>query len=44
MNRPKELGIEVSLPYADFYFIEALLRLLRPDELARARHDPEEPR
>jgi unsaturated chondroitin disaccharide hydrolase len=42
MNRPKELGIEVSLPYADFYFIEALLRLLAPDRLARAHQDPPE--
>jgi unsaturated chondroitin disaccharide hydrolase len=35
-NRPAEGGVEVSLPYGDYYFMEALLRLLRPAELARA--------
>jgi unsaturated chondroitin disaccharide hydrolase len=35
-HRPEEQGIEVSLPYADYYFMEAILRLLRPDDLKRA--------
>jgi unsaturated chondroitin disaccharide hydrolase len=35
-GRPQERGIEVSLPYADYYFVEALLRLLRPVELSGA--------
>jgi unsaturated chondroitin disaccharide hydrolase len=35
-NRRTEVGIEVSLPYGDYYFMEALLRLLRPAELGRA--------
>lgn len=35
-GRPQERGIEVSLPYGDYYFMEALLRQLRPDDLARA--------
>jgi unsaturated chondroitin disaccharide hydrolase len=35
-NRPEEGGIEVSLPYADYYFMEALMRLLRPRDVARA--------
>jgi unsaturated chondroitin disaccharide hydrolase len=35
-GRPQERGIEVSLPYGDYYFMEALLRQLRPAELAQA--------
>jgi unsaturated chondroitin disaccharide hydrolase len=35
-GRPQERGIEVSLPYADYYFVEALLRVLRPDEVSQA--------
>ncbi|MFD8722906.1 glycoside hydrolase family 88 protein [Streptomyces sp. NPDC059629] len=32
-NRPAEDGIEVSLPYADYYLLEAILRILRPHDL-----------
>lgn len=35
-NRPAEDGIEISLPYADYYLLEAILRVLRPRELDRA--------
>jgi unsaturated chondroitin disaccharide hydrolase len=35
-NRPAEDGIEVSVPYGDYYLIEALLRVLKPQELAKA--------
>ncbi|MEU9456838.1 glucuronyl hydrolase [Streptomyces sp. NPDC048277] len=35
-NRPAEDGIEVSLPYADYYLLEAILRILRPDSLHHA--------
>ncbi|MCS7484251.1 glycoside hydrolase family 88 protein [Umezawaea endophytica] len=35
-NRPSEDGVEVSLPYADYYFMEALLRVLKPAEISRA--------
>ncbi|MGW2463968.1 glycoside hydrolase family 88 protein [Streptomyces sp. NPDC001761] len=35
-NRPAEDGIEVSLPYADYYFLEGILRVLRPDAVDRA--------
>jgi unsaturated chondroitin disaccharide hydrolase len=35
-NRPAEDGIEISLPYADYYLLEGLLRLLRPQDVARA--------
>lgn len=35
-HRPQEQGIEVSLPYADYYFMEAILRLLRPGAIKRA--------
>ena len=31
-----EVGIEVSLPYGDYYLMEALLRVLKPRETARA--------
>jgi unsaturated chondroitin disaccharide hydrolase len=30
-NRPAEDGIEIGLPYADYYLMEAILRVLRPD-------------
>jgi unsaturated chondroitin disaccharide hydrolase len=35
-NRPAEDGIEISLPYADYYLMEGLMRLLRPADIARA--------
>jgi unsaturated chondroitin disaccharide hydrolase len=35
-NRRTETGIEVSLPYGDYYLVEALLRVLKPRELGRA--------
>ncbi|MGJ7907503.1 glycoside hydrolase family 88 protein [Actinopolyspora sp. H202] len=31
-NRPAERGIEVSLPYGDYYYAEALTRLVHPEE------------
>ena len=34
-NRPAEDGIEISLPYADYYFLEGLTRLLRPADADR---------
>ncbi|MFI1831893.1 glycoside hydrolase family 88 protein [Streptomyces olivaceoviridis] len=35
-NRPAEDGIEVSLPYADYYLLEGILRVLRPEAVDRA--------
>ncbi|AEM85592.1 glycoside hydrolase family 88 protein [Streptomyces violaceusniger] len=35
-NRPSEDGIEISLPYADYYLLEGILRVLRPDDIDRA--------
>ncbi|MFJ4835974.1 glycoside hydrolase family 88 protein [Streptomyces sp. NPDC088747] len=35
-NRPAEDGIEVSLPYADYYLLEGILRVLRPQDVDRA--------
>jgi unsaturated chondroitin disaccharide hydrolase len=35
-NRPSEDGVEVSLPYGDYYFMEAILRVLKPAEVSRA--------
>jgi unsaturated chondroitin disaccharide hydrolase len=35
-NRPGEDGIEISVPYGDYYLMEGLLRELRPQQLARA--------
>ncbi|MGV9850831.1 glycoside hydrolase family 88 protein [Streptomyces sp. NPDC003442] len=35
-NRPSEDGIEISLPYADYYLLEGILRVLRPDDVDRA--------
>lgn len=35
-NRPAEDGVEISLPYADYYLFEGLLRVLRPADVARA--------
>ncbi|MGW1208307.1 glycoside hydrolase family 88 protein [Streptomyces sp. NPDC002499] len=35
-NRPAEDGIEVSLPYADYYLLEGILRVLRPNDVDRA--------
>ncbi|MFI2762266.1 glycoside hydrolase family 88 protein [Streptomyces echinatus] len=35
-NRPAEDGIEISLPYADYYLLEGILRVLRPERADRA--------
>lgn len=35
-NRPAEDGIEISLPYADYYLLEGILRVLKPRELDKA--------
>ncbi|MCT9079968.1 glycoside hydrolase family 88 protein [Streptomyces fulvoviolaceus] len=35
-NRPAESGIEVSLPYADYYLLEGILRVLQPQDVDRA--------
>ncbi|MFF7952500.1 glucuronyl hydrolase [Streptomyces griseorubiginosus] len=35
-NRPGEDGIEISLPYADYYLLEGILRVLRPQDVDRA--------
>lgn len=35
-NRPSEDGVEVSLPYGDYYLMEAILRVLKPAQIARA--------
>ncbi len=35
-NRPAEDGIEISLPYADYYLLEGILRILRPRAIDRA--------
>jgi len=35
-NRPSEDGIEISLPYADYYLLEGLMRLMKPAEVAKA--------
>jgi unsaturated chondroitin disaccharide hydrolase len=35
-NRPAEDGVEVSVPYGDYYLMEGLLRVLRPQQLAKA--------
>ncbi|MGW5697708.1 glycoside hydrolase family 88 protein [Streptomyces asiaticus] len=35
-NRPSEDGVEISLPYADYYLLEGILRVLRPDDVDRA--------
>ncbi|MGW5770600.1 glycoside hydrolase family 88 protein [Streptomyces longwoodensis] len=35
-NRPAEDGVEISLPYADYYLLEGLLRVLRPQDADRA--------
>jgi unsaturated chondroitin disaccharide hydrolase len=35
-NRPAEDGIEISLPYADYYLLEGILRLLQPQDVDRA--------
>ena len=32
-NRPAEDGVEIGLPYADYYLMEAILRVLRPDRI-----------
>jgi unsaturated chondroitin disaccharide hydrolase len=35
-NRPSEDGIEISLPYADYYLLEGLMRLMKPQQVAQA--------
>ncbi|MEU2589094.1 glycoside hydrolase family 88 protein [Streptomyces avermitilis] len=35
-NRPAEDGIEISLPYADYYLLEGILRVLQPQDADRA--------
>jgi len=35
-HRPNEDGVEISLPYADYYLLEGILRVLRPHEVDRA--------
>ncbi|CCK25223.1 unsaturated glucuronyl hydrolase [Streptomyces davaonensis JCM 4913] len=35
-NRPAEDGVEISLPYADYYLLEGILRVLKPQEVDRA--------
>ncbi|MGW7002683.1 glycoside hydrolase family 88 protein [Streptomyces sp. NPDC054933] len=35
-NRPSEDGIEISLPYADYYLLEGILRVLQPRDIDRA--------
>ncbi|MFG2359283.1 glycoside hydrolase family 88 protein [Streptomyces sp. NPDC048521] len=35
-NRPAEDGIEISLPYADYYLLEGILRVLQPQDIDRA--------
>ncbi|MFI6095465.1 glycoside hydrolase family 88 protein [Lentzea sp. NPDC051213] len=35
-NRPSEDGVEISLPYGDYYLIEAILRVLKPAQIAKA--------
>ncbi|MDX8149225.1 glycoside hydrolase family 88 protein [Lentzea sp. BCCO 10_0061] len=35
-NRPAEDGVEVSLPYGDYYLYEAILRVLKPTQIAKA--------
>ncbi|WP_369386798.1 glycoside hydrolase family 88 protein [Streptomyces sp. CG1] len=35
-NRPAEDGIEISLPYGDYYLLEGILRVLRPLDVDRA--------
>ncbi|MDC0773311.1 glycoside hydrolase family 88 protein [Streptomyces sp. HD] len=35
-NRPSEDGVEISLPYADYYLLEGILRVLQPQDVDRA--------
>ncbi|MFB7653239.1 MULTISPECIES: glucuronyl hydrolase [unclassified Streptomyces] len=35
-NRPAEDGVEISLPYADYYLLEGIMRVLRPRDADRA--------
>lgn len=35
-NRPAEDGIEISLPYGDYYLLEGILRVLQPKDVDRA--------
>ncbi|MFD8274661.1 glycoside hydrolase family 88 protein [Streptomyces flaveolus] len=35
-NGPAEDGVEISLPYADYYLLEGILRVLRPQDVDRA--------
>ncbi|WP_316754528.1 hypothetical protein [Streptomyces herbicida] len=34
-NRPDEDGIEISLPYTDYYLLEGILRVLKPHDVDR---------
>ncbi|AZQ32402.1 glucuronyl hydrolase [Streptomyces cyaneochromogenes] len=35
-HRPNEDGVEISLPYADYYLLEGILRVLQPQDVDRA--------
>ena len=35
-NRPAEDGVEISLPYGDYYLMEGIMRVLRPRDADRA--------
>ncbi|MFS8099539.1 glycoside hydrolase family 88 protein [Lentzea alba] len=35
-NRPSEDGVEISLPYGDYYLFEAILRVLKPAQISKA--------
>ncbi|HKN52961.1 MAG TPA: glucuronyl hydrolase, partial [Amycolatopsis sp.] len=35
-NRPNEDGIEVSVPYGDYYLLEGILRVLAPEKVGAA--------
>ncbi len=35
-NRPSEDGVEISLPYGDYYLLEGILRVLMPREIDKA--------
>lgn len=35
-HRPNKDGVEVSLPYGDYYLLDAILRVLMPREIDKA--------